>query len=169
MIKKKDYVLIGKIVACFGIKGQVKLFLSNDFKKFVLENYKKISLFFEDESIVRLKSLSEKPTTIYAQIEGVNNRTDAEKLGKPSIYCKKKDLPSLDENEYFYSDLVNLDVYSTDEEGKIGKIVSVNNFGAGDIVEIEFNSGITEMFPFNKEIFLSVEETKVIIKKPIVN
>jgi 16S rRNA processing protein RimM len=45
-------------------------------------------------------------------------------------------LPPLEEGEYYHTDVIGLDVVSTNGEA-LGRVVAIDNFGAGDVIEIE--------------------------------
>ena len=45
-------------------------------------------------------------------------------------------LPPLEDGEYYHTDLIGLAAVSTDGEA-IGRVVAIDNFGAGDVIEIE--------------------------------
>lgn len=55
-------------------------------------------------------------------------------------YVRRADLPDPPEDEFYFTDLIGLAV--TDETGAaLGRVASVQNFGAGDLLEIEGESG----------------------------
>jgi 16S rRNA processing protein RimM len=60
-------------------------------------------------------------------------------------------LPPLEEGEYYYADLVGL--ACVDRDGRpIGTVVSVENFGAGDVLEVELPGGRKSLIPFKAGI-----------------
>ncbi|WP_173933391.1 ribosome maturation factor RimM [Chelativorans sp. Marseille-P2723] len=82
---------------------------------------------------------------------GIDDRNKAENLRGEALFVDRSVLPEdLEEEEYYYADLVGLAV--VDQEGEeVGSIVSVHNFGAGDILEIRPGSGATVMIPFTQD------------------
>ena len=58
-------------------------------------------------------------------------------------------LPELDEDEFYYSDLIGLDVENLEGE-TLGKIKSVQDFGAGDLLEISGPDGVW-FLPFTRD------------------
>ena len=60
-------------------------------------------------------------------------------------------LPPLGEGEYYHADLIGLPCVSADGEA-LGTVVAVENFGAGDILEIERPDGKRAMIPFRAGI-----------------
>ena len=83
-----------------------------------------------------------------ARLEGVGDRTAAEALKGVELYVDRDRLPAAAEGEFYHADLIGL--AAVDPEGKrIGEIVAVQNFGAGDLLEIRLaGSGKTELVPF---------------------
>lgn len=71
-----------------------------------------------------------------ARFAEVNDRTAAEKLRGTALTVPRASLPPLGEGEYYYADLIGLPAVSTTGEA-LGTCVAVENFGAGDVLEIE--------------------------------
>lgn len=96
----------------------------------------------------RLKAVRATPKGVIARIEGVNDRNAAEALRGVDLYVDRAKLPETDEREYYHADLTGLAV--RDASGaEIGRIVTVANFGAGDLLEIRFKDvKQTEYVPF---------------------
>lgn len=70
------------------------------------------------------------------QVDGVNDRTAAEALARQRLYVPRDRLPKLDdEDEFYLADLVGLTV-ELESGHRIGEVVAVHDFGAGDVVEI---------------------------------
>jgi 16S rRNA processing protein RimM len=60
-------------------------------------------------------------------------------------------LPQLEEGEYYHADLVGL--VCVDGEGQpVGTVVAVENFGAGDLLEVELPDGRKSLIPFRDGI-----------------
>jgi 16S rRNA processing protein RimM len=131
-MNKENKILVGKIVAPQGIRGEfrVQSFASSpeDFKKFHIICDKCESNAFHFVRVL-------KQNVIIAKIDGINDRNIAESLRGTSLYISRDDLPKLKENEYYQSDLIGFDVI---REGKtIGIVDGFQNFGAGDIIELD--------------------------------
>jgi 16S rRNA processing protein RimM len=131
-----DKICVAKIVAAHGIKGQVKLkVFANDlsiYKKFLLKNNEILLL-----NKIQIKS----PDVLIAFVSGINDRNLAETLIGTELFITKDQLPPLPDDEFYYEDLVGIDVIV--DNSKIGIVSGVFNFGAGDFCEIELLSGKT--------------------------
>ncbi len=165
----KNKILIGKITSVHGLKGQVKIMSFSDNPKDI-QNYK--PLFDKDgkEFIIKITSKSQgKNNDIFiANINDINNRNDAQNLINKEIFISRDQLEDEGDNEFYHVDLINLDVID-EKNTKIGKILNVMNYGAGDIIEIEFNKASKQkekiqMFSFIDEIFPEIDLKKGFIK-----
>ena len=71
-----------------------------------------------------------------ARFAGVSDRTAAEKLRGTALTVPRSTLPELAEGEYYHADLIGLPAVSTTGEA-LGVCIAIDNFGAGDVLEIE--------------------------------
>jgi 16S rRNA processing protein RimM len=85
-----------------------------------------------------------------ARFAEVSDRTAAEALRGTVLTVPRTSLPPLAEGEYYHADLIGLAAVSTDGEA-LGFVVAVENFGAGDVVEIERPTGKKFMVPMNEQ------------------
>lgn len=163
----ENRVCIGKIVAAHGIKGEVKVRSINrnplDLDQYGAVENKDASKKFSIK-VVGLVS-----TNARVKIEGVTTRNDAEALIGTELYVPRSALPELEDEEFYLSDLIGLDVCLKSPDKKIGKVAAFQNFGAGDIIEIKLNGQKeTEMLPFTKAYVptVNVEEGYIIVSSP---
>ncbi len=126
-------ILVGKIVAPQGIRGEVRIqtFTNtpHDFKSLTI-----ISSKFDSDDFKFVRAL---PNTnvIIAKINGVNDRNTAETLRGTELFIDRATLPEPDDNEYYQADLIGFDVVR--DGMKIGIVSCFQNYGAGDIVELD--------------------------------
>ena len=126
-------ILVGKIVAPQGIRGEVRIQTYSDapmdFKKFNI-----ISDKFKAEDFRFVRTIPNS-TVIIAKINGYDDRNAAETLRGTELFIGREDLPDLGEQEYYQTDLIGLTV---NQRGNIiGRVACIQNFGAGDILELE--------------------------------
>jgi 16S rRNA processing protein RimM len=77
------------------------------------------------------------------------------------IEVDRADLPPLEEGEYYHADLVGL--LCVDRDGQaVGSVVSVENFGAGDLLEIELANGRRSLIPFRDGV-ADFEESRIVL------
>jgi 16S rRNA processing protein RimM len=148
-------ILLGDIVAAHGIRGEVVL-RSHTADPEAIAAYGPLS----DEVGQRTFLIaSAKATTkgVIARIKGVTTRNEAEALRGTKLYVSRNALPSPDDGDYYHEDLVGLTAVSPDGV-TFGKVVAMQNFGAGDLVEIQLaGSKLTEFIPFTDACVPSVD------------
>ena len=147
-------VCLGAIVGVHGIKGELKVKsfteIDSDIGEYgELEN--------EDGSKkFTIKVVGHSKEILRVKVKGVDDRNLAETLVGNGLYIDHDLLPDTSEDEFYYSDLIGLVVRQGDSEEIIGTINSVNNFGAGDLLELKMNDGSVDMHPFTKEFVPTV-------------
>ena len=72
---------------------------------------------------------------IIAKISGIDDRNAAETLRGTELFIERSALPDLKENEFYQADLIGFDVVRNGT--KIGVIDCFQNYGAGDIIELD--------------------------------
>ena len=99
----------------------------------------------------RLLAVKDSGKTAIARFEGLSDRTAAEALRGSLVEVDRGALPALEESEYYHADLIGLPCF--DAEGvPRGTVVAVENFGAGDLLEIEREDGKRALIPFKPGI-----------------
>ena len=83
------------------------------------------------------------------RFEEVTDRNAAEALRGTALTVPRSALPPLEEGEYYHTDLIGLAALSDAGEA-LGTVVGVENFGAGDILEIERPGGKRFMVPMTE-------------------
>jgi 16S rRNA processing protein RimM len=147
MSDKDRRILLGRIAAPHGIRGDV-----------VVESYtsepQAIAAYgpLESEDGTRRISLSVvrvTPKGIIAHVKGIDDRNGAEALKGFTLYVDRARLPAADDDEYYRADLIGL--AAEDVCGhRVGTVVAVENFGAGDILELRLEGRAkTELIPFS--------------------
>lgn len=127
-----------KLLSSFGLSGFVHAKLFVDQK--ILNNFiSKPGIFCdENDKFLVISSIVKANNGFRIKVEGINSPEDAIMLRNKEIFIEKSLLPALEEDEFYFSDLENGEVFLGGE--KIGKVRSVQNFGSEDLLEIELNS-----------------------------
>lgn len=84
---------------------------------------------------------------IVAKLGGVDDRVASEALKGLKLYVERAAFPETREGQFYYSDLVGMDAFDLAGQ-KIGKVKSMNNFGAGDLMEIAMTNGESVVLSF---------------------
>lgn len=139
-------ILLGHIAGAHGIRGEVLI-------KTYTEAPENVGAYgpLSDESGTRtfsLRSARATPKGVVARLQGVDDRNAAEALKGIALYIERERLPAAADGEFYHADLIGL--AAIDGDGKpLGEIVAVQNYGAGDLLEIRLaGSSRTELVPF---------------------
>jgi 16S rRNA processing protein RimM len=98
-----------------------------------------------------LLSVRDSGKTAVARFDGINDRSAAEALRGTLVEVDRSALPPLEEGEYYHADLIGLPAVDRDGNA-VGIVVAVENYGAGDLLEIELEDGRRSLIPFRPGI-----------------
>jgi 16S rRNA processing protein RimM len=140
-------VALAAVAGAHGVKGELRLKLFSD----SVESLARYSRFIVGDRDVKLCDIREGGKTAIARFEGISDRSAAEALRGHLVEIDRSELPPLEEGEYYHADLVGLPCF--DEAGHpVGTVAAVENFGAGDLLEIEKADGRKALIPFRDPI-----------------
>jgi 16S rRNA processing protein RimM len=109
-----------------------------------------------------------KDDMLVARLAGVSTHEAAEALKGVEIFARRDQLPPPDEDEFYYEDLVGLEAVDT-AGTRLGRVVSLMNYGAGDVLEIApAQGGETLLLPFTKRVAPRVDfdAGRIVIDQP---
>ena len=138
-------ILVGRIGAAHGIKGEVRLKSFTD-PLDAIADYGPLSL--PDGKTLTIERLRPQGDMLVVKFREIGDRTAAERLTNRELSIPRSALPETEDEETFYhADLIGLE--AVDETGKsFGRIVAVPDFGAGDLLEIRADGGRSFLLPF---------------------
>ena len=139
-------ILLGTIVAAHGIRGEV-IVKSYTGAPADIASYGTLSD-ADGASPLSLSVVRVSEKGVVARVAGVNDRNGAEALAGRSLYVRRERLPETADDTFYHADLVGLQAFGADGT-LIGKVIGVQNYGAGDLLEIQC-AGVneTELIPF---------------------
>ena len=143
----EDQVTLAAVAGAHGIGGEVKLKLFAESAE-SLNRHKAVQVGARQ---LTLKSVKPRGVGAIARFAEIGDRSSAEKLRGELVTVPRSALPPLEEGEYYHADLLGLPCESLEGE-PLGTIVAVENFGAGDIIEIEKPDGKRAMVPFREGV-----------------
>jgi 16S rRNA processing protein RimM len=160
-------VLLGRITGAHGLKGEVKIAAftaqAGDIAAYgPLVSADGVHIF----EIASFRSAG--GGAVIARLSGISDRDQAEKFRGTGLYISRGALPPAEEDEYYHSDLIGLAAVSPGGE-PLGDIVAIQNYGAGDLLEIRApGSRATELIPFKQEHVpkVDLEAGRVTVVKP---
>ena len=167
-VAEQDCLPIGHIHSPFGMKGWVNVVLYNPDTELIQPDR---TLFLQN------KKGRVEPTEVLNVIEGnrflrvrfstIEDRNQAEAIGKPVVLARKADLPPLDDPlDYYWFELAGFTVKDT-ADATLGKITQVNNFGAQDVISVKPESKREILIPLAEEILISIDrDQKIMVVDP---
>ncbi len=166
--KTVEMIVIGKVVAPVGIKGEVKVYsYSDDSSRF--SRLQEVFLEGFDEAFDVEKSRPS-GTTAVVKLKGIENRNQAEGLRGKAVMISEEDLEELPEGTYYVRDLVGLKVINLDTEEVVGTLTEVIQNTAQDVYRIKldeetYGQGKPDaLVPAVKEFIKEVDLKKGIIR-----
>ena len=161
-----EKILIAKIQAHQGLNGWLKVYSYSESKK-KFSNYKHFFV-IKNETYVRLDVEDIQVTkSIKIKFKNFSLREDSDEYIGKNLYIDREQLVELDDNQYYWNDLIGLDVYL--EEGEqIGVIKDIIETGSNDVLVIKGSKGGEILIPYVfgesiKKVILN--EKKIIIDK----
>ena len=139
-------VTLAAIAGAHGVRGEVRLKLFGE----GAEALRAFSVFDAGDRKLTLKSVRPANQGAVATFAEITDRSGAEALRGTVLTVPRSALPPLGEGEYYHHDLLGLPCVSTDGQA-IGEVVAIDNFGAGDILEIAKPDGKRFMVPMTAQ------------------
>lgn len=138
-------VTLAAIIGAHGVAGEVRL-------KLFGEGVAALGRFraFNDSSLTLEKLKDDGKGGAIARFAEIADRTAAERLRGTALTVPRSALPPLAAGEYYYADLLGLPAVATSGEA-LGNCIAVENFGAGDVLEIERPDGKRFMVPMRTD------------------
>jgi len=150
-------VALAAVAGAHGVKGEVRLKLFSD-SPASLAIHKQV---FVDGVEYRLLSVRESGKGAVARFESIGDRSAAEALRGSLVEVDRAALPPLEEGEYYHADLIGLNCVDRDGQ-PVGTVAAVENFGAGDLLEIHLADGRRSLIPFRDGI-ADLEDGRIVV------
>jgi 16S rRNA processing protein RimM len=160
-------VCLGQFGAAHGVQGEVRLH-SFTADPTAITSYGPLE--GEDGRVFEIEAMRPAKDHFVAKIAGVADRNAAELLKNLKLYVPRARLPEPDEpDEFYHADLIGLAVVDRAGE-KLGTVVAIHNFGAGDLIEMHpEGGGKTELLPFDEAHVPAVDIAagKIVVVLPV--
>ncbi len=150
-------IALAAVAGAHGVKGEVRLKLFSD----SVESLSRHEKLYVGGAERRLVSIRDGGKAAVARFEGIDDRGAAEELRGSLVEIDRSALPALEEGEYYHADLIGL--AAVDRSGKaVGTVVAVENYGAGDLLEIELAGGKSSLIAF-KDGIADLEDGTIVL------
>jgi 16S rRNA processing protein RimM len=145
-------VTLAVIIGAHGVTGEVRL-------KLFTEDLKPYNVLTGAGRTFTLKAVRPGPNGAVARFAEIADRNAAEALRGTELTVPRSALPPLEDGEYYHIDLIGLPCIVGGES--IGTAVLVDDFGAGDVLEIEKPDGKRFMVPVARAV--TIEPDRLLI------
>lgn len=132
-MSEQDYIKVGKVSGVFGVKGWVKVFSFTDDRENILGFSPWLLKKDSDSRLIKVIDGMLQGKAVVARLDGINDRDQAAGLMGWDIFISPEQLPKAAEGEYYWSDLIGLNV-ETIEGVSLGVVDSLMETGANDVV-----------------------------------
>ena len=150
-------IALAAVAGAHGVKGELRLKLFTD----SVDNLRRHDTVFVGGAERKLQSVRPGSPGAIARIAGVTDRSAAEALRGSLVEVDRSALPPLEQGEYYHSDLIGLGCF--DRVGnRVGTVAAVENFGAGDLLEVETSEGKRSLIPFRDGI-ADLESDRIVL------
>ena len=150
-------IALAAVAGAHGVKGEVRLKLFSE----SVESLSRHQELYVGGVERRLLAVGDGGKTAVARFEGIGDRAAAEGLRGSLVEVDRSALPPLQVGEYYHADLIGLP--AVDREGNVlGTVVAIENYGAGDLLEIEVADGGRSLIPFKPGI-ADLEDVKIVL------
>ena len=140
-------IALAAVAGAHGVRGEVKLKLFGD----GIDSLVRQPTLTVGGQSLKLTDVRAGNKTAIARFEGVTSREAAEALRGSLVEIDREALPPLTDGEYYHSDLVGL--LCVDSDGvAIGAVATIEDFGAGELLDILKADGKRSLIPFRDGI-----------------
>lgn len=129
-------VPLGKVSGVLGLQGWIKVFSDTDPREGIVDYGQWILLNGDKQETVTLEKGKRHGKGVVVKLKGVDNRSSAEMLIGRTIAIHRDELPELSEDEHYWSDLIGLEVITT-QGVTLGVIASLFATGANDVIVVK--------------------------------
>ncbi len=157
-MSSNDIVVLGRLADPYGIQGWLWLYpFGDDPLSWADMPVWWIAREGEPWRECRLKSLKAHSNGVVVLLDGVADRTTAESMKGVLVGAPREALPRTDKNEFYWTDLIGLDVINTADE-RLGKVVGLIETGANAVLRVLGDDQVERLLPFVSAVVLAVEK-----------
>jgi len=147
-------VCVGAIAGAFGVRGEVRV-TSFTADPMALAGYRDLRR-ADGTPAPALSAARPVKGGLVARASGVETREQAEALRGLKLHVLRDALPTPEDDEFYLADLVGLKVETADGH-VLGVVRGVQDFGAGDLLEVKPEAGASFWLPFTREVVPEVD------------
>lgn len=164
-MKTENLIRVGRLAGAFGVKGEVRITAFTEDAATLL----KYPTLLREDGTVGLTVLSGRAQkdSVIARVAEIDTPETADAARGLYLHIPRDALPDLDEDEFYLTDLIGLSVVSPAGE-PLGRIKTVRDFGAGDLLEIQPPAGATWWVAFTRATVpeVRIAAGEVVVDRP---
>ncbi|MEY8744975.1 ribosome maturation factor RimM [Paenibacillus tundrae] len=160
-----EFMNVGKIVNTHGIRGELKIMPLTDFPEVRFANNAELYFFTADNHpiLVHVESARLHKNMYIVRLKEFGNINEVEKFKGGMAKVSKEDLAELDENEYYFHQIVGCTVI-TEEGDTLGTISEILTPGANDVWVVKTPAGKEVLIPVIDDVVLHVDVKEKLVK-----
>jgi len=156
MSEKNGLVVMGRVVAPYGVLGWLKIHPDTETLDSLLD-YETWSIGKDDNwRELKVESAKIHNDVIIVKLQSIDDRDAAFACKGKQIAVPRASLPKLEGEEYYWSDLIGLDV-KNQQNVDFGKITDVFATGANDVIIAKSDGGQERLIPYIAQVILEVD------------
>ena len=166
---EEQYYLVGKIVNTQALRGEVRVMATTDFPEERFKIGATLAIFNGDKLVETVEVDGHRLHKNFnlLHFKGKDNINDVEKFKgfDLKVAGTEREADELDENEFYYDDIIGLEVYTTDEI-YLGKVREITSLPSNDVWAIQRpNKGKDILIPYIEDIVLEIDldDNRVVI------
>jgi 16S rRNA processing protein RimM len=163
--RDRDWVCVAAVAAAHGLRGVLKL-------RCFTERAEDVAAYgpvFDQNArrLFELEVIGPAPGGVLARAQGIQDRTTAEALRGTELFVPRSALPEPGPDEFYYSDLEGMEALRADGS-RLGVVRGVDNFGAGDLIEVVADDGRQLSLRFTRRTVPSVDlaQRRLVVEPP---
>lgn len=166
---EEQYYMVGKIVNTQALRGEVRVMATTDFPEERFKIGATLAIFNGDKLVETVEVDGHRLHKNFnlLHFKGKDNINDVEKFKgfDLKVAGTEREADELDENEFYYDDIIGLEVYTTDET-YLGKVREITSLPSNDVWAIQRpNKGKDILIPYIEDIVLEIDldDNRVVI------
>ncbi|MFV8314268.1 ribosome maturation factor RimM [Aerococcus urinaeequi] len=158
---EEQYYLVGKIVNTQALRGEVRVMATTDFPEERFKIGATLAIFNGNKLVETVEVDGHRLHKNFnlLHFKGKDNINDVEKFKgfDLKVAGTEREADELDENEFYYDDIIGLEVYTTDEI-YLGKVREITSLPSNDVWAIQRpNKGKDILIPYIEDIVLEID------------
>lgn len=150
-MSKDELIVIGRVQKPFGIRGEIRIQAYTE----TFEAFEKSEWLEIKEKRMIIKQIRIHKGSVLVLFDGINDPERAAQLSGQLVHTLAQNLPPKEEDEYYYFELIGLDVFSS--AGKyLGKVTEIIATGANDVITVMGDHGEI-LLPFIEQVVLETD------------